>query len=779
MEGRDSVTQDSSNQAAKQDMAASFIRRGWSVLILHDVAAGRCSCDDGADPEHEGSAGKHPRMGGGWQHKGMTDAEAVSALLGRYPHANLGILTGPASGMWVLDVDPKNGGDVLLAQLEAAYGRLPYTYTVRTGTGGTHYYFNLPLDFTPTSSRGRLPVGIDVRGVNGQVVAPGSRTLFGSYAVAVDAPLADAPAWLLEMIRPRAQLTAPSTSTGAYASELMSHDAAPMSSAEAMRLHAYAVAAVRQELEGLAYAPPGSRGSTAFKTACALIEIANSPWSGVDPALVWQAYLAAAEHAAGYGGKFSLIEAEKSWGSAQRRIGPNGRPAPAPQLPGGAVPMPTAPAASLPFDIVGAAPAHDAWGPTHDASALVGMVPMPRAPGEGLAAVPEPTYAQQMHAAAVDRQLDTLRVRHDAKARFDAEQAALAGAGLHERVAMLRARLLDSRSLSTIPRLKPLVDGWLMRDTLARVNGPSGHGKSFVMLDIAGCVATGIDWHGHATTQADVAYLVAEGAAGVEQRVRAWEAAHGREMTGVHFLPMPVQITDAAEWDALTELCRQLGVGLIVGDTQARLTVGVEENSATDMGLVVDALERMRGATGACVALVHHAGVGGDRARGSSAVKAALQTELFVSRDGVQVTVRTDKQKDHAEQGDLVLTMRAQDGTGSVALVREISITTGEPYDDGAAGRLIELCRESYAAGMGGTKGEIRAAYVQRWKISKSQFDRVWNKIIVARVMAKIHKSSSWIYVQPDDRPSLLEPVQGQGENGAFYAPVPVTSGNA
>lgn len=225
----------------------------------------------------------------------------------------------------------------------------------------------------------------------------------------------------------------------------------------------------------------------------------------------------------------------------------------------------------------------------------------------------------------------------------------------------LIAELLDTDDLDKIPSLEPLVADMLFLDSLARINGPSGHGKSFVSLDFAGCVGTGLDWHGRKVRQGLVLYMAAEGVRGIGRRVRAWEQKHDRKMTGVKVLPRPVQAMEA-EWPTFVEACRRLEPVLIVVDTQARVTVGVEENSATEMGKVVHRMEQLRTASGACVLLIHHKGLNGDHGRGSTAVKGAMQTELTVTKAGAgpdtKVTVGTDKQKDSEEIGKLVFRLK-------------------------------------------------------------------------------------------------------------------------
>ncbi|MFJ8855142.1 AAA family ATPase [Streptomyces sp. NPDC102437] len=221
----------------------------------------------------------------------------------------------------------------------------------------------------------------------------------------------------------------------------------------------------------------------------------------------------------------------------------------------------------------------------------------------------------------------------------------------------LLAELLDASSLDNMPTLEPLVGDLLHLDTLARIIGPSGHMKSFVTIDLAGHVGTGMKWHGHHVRQGTVVYLVAEGARGIRQRVRAWEKHYGQPMHGVLFLPRPVQAR-GPEWDTLIEAMRRLQPAMIVIDTQARVSVGVEENSNTELGIVIERMDDLRRATEACVLLIHHTGHVGEHGRGASAAKGALQSEMHVSKKGdnaknIVVTMKVGKQKDSEEGADL------------------------------------------------------------------------------------------------------------------------------
>jgi len=105
---------------------------------------------------------------------GFKEATAVPGdiirLWKREPLSNLAIATGIVSGLFVLDVDPRSGGDRSLAELEQQHGELPATVTVETGGGGRHYYFALP-DGVDLRCSVAAP-GIDLKGSGGYVVAP-------------------------------------------------------------------------------------------------------------------------------------------------------------------------------------------------------------------------------------------------------------------------------------------------------------------------------------------------------------------------------------------------------------------------------------------------------------------------------------------------------------------------------------------------------------------------------------------------------------------------------
>jgi hypothetical protein len=251
---------------------------------------------------------------------------------------------------------------------------------------------------------------------------------------------------------------------------------------------------------------------------------------------------------------------------------------------------------------------------------------------------------------------------------------------------VLRHYLVTSKGLDDIPDPVPLISGVLYVDSLAWVVGRPGHGKSLVTLDWMGHVGAGLPWCGLRTRKTNVVYVSPESPGGIKLRVRAWEQAMGQPMNGVYFLPLAPQASIPGHWQALTELCREVGAGLVVLDTQARVTLGLEENSSKDMGVFVDRLERLRDTTKACVLTVHHTSKGGESLRGSSALEGAASTIVTVKKDGDMVTVSADpdhggKTKDVAAFDPISLRIVPTGSSAIVALAvdlgrdRELSMT--------------------------------------------------------------------------------------------------------
>lgn len=325
-----------------------------------------------------------------------------------------------------------------------------------------------------------------------------------------------------------------------------------------------------------------------------------------------------------------------------------------------------------------------------------------------------------------------------------------------DRADWLESQLVTADELAALPAPVPLVYGLLDKNTEAWMIGAPGSFKSFIALDLAAHVGSGQEWHGHRVRQERVLYLAAEGAAGMTLRTRAWRQVYGR-MNGVDFLPLPVQVTNVAEWAALVTVAGRRGYGFVIVDTQHRVTRGLDENSAEGMGHYTGAVTAIRQATEACVLTVHHTGRNGGDARGSSAIDGAQDTELKLTRlaprSSMKVKIKEDKQKDQAEsEAGTELTLRVIElgidpetdrvlNSLVVSSDQYMNAVAGGPaapeeWETGHGPTIVQLFKVLRDQGgqTGLTKAEARAAVVERFygnnskALAKTTYYTAWSR---------------------------------------------------
>ncbi|MDB2466713.1 helicase RepA family protein [Planktomarina temperata] len=185
--------------------------------------------------------------------------------------------------------------------------------------------------------------------------------------------------------------------------------------------------------------------------------------------------------------------------------------------------------------------------------------------------------------------------------------------------------------------------------------GPSGSGKTFVALDIALSLATGKDYHGFGASKGLVIMSAGEGHLGIPRRAEAWCKHNGSNLRAASFAitDRAVDLFNEAPLNAfcneVEEIAKTRGnPKLIIIDTVARHMAGKDENNAKEMGELVQTADKLKHDYQCAVMLVHHTGHNNqDRARGSTAFKGALDTEILVKPLGDNdIIVSCEKQKD-------------------------------------------------------------------------------------------------------------------------------------
>lgn len=137
------------------DLALEYLRRGWSIIPV------------GGD--------KRPllRRWATYQSRLPTESE-VREWYTRWPNGGVAVVTGKVSGLVVLDVDPRHGGNESLQGLLDA-GEITHADLegprVHTQDGGMHYYFAYP-EGTAVKTKPKFRSGLDLKSDGGYVVAP-------------------------------------------------------------------------------------------------------------------------------------------------------------------------------------------------------------------------------------------------------------------------------------------------------------------------------------------------------------------------------------------------------------------------------------------------------------------------------------------------------------------------------------------------------------------------------------------------------------------------------
>lgn len=245
-------------------------------------------------------------------------------------------------------------------------------------------------------------------------------------------------------------------------------------------------------------------------------------------------------------------------------------------------------------------------------------------------------------------------------------------------------RLYSISELLSLPSPKWLIENLFTLGALVVVYGAAAHGKSFLALDWALSVAHGALWQGRTVQQGSVVYVAAEGGASIRRRVAAWMQEHDcAEIPAAFFLLESVNIRNQEDLELLISRIRNLSIEpvLIVVDTLARCFGGGDENTAQEMGEFIDGLERLKKETGATMLAVHHTGKESETERGSSALRAAADTMIYVRKTKTLIVVKNNKQKDDEEFREIRLHLKQVLVDGYESIVLEATDGTSVAID--------------------------------------------------------------------------------------------------
>jgi putative DNA primase/helicase len=249
------------------ESALAHAARGHRVHPVHGIRNGRCTCGS----TQCAASAKHPRLKN-WPKEATTDEATIRTWWRRWPDSNIGMLTGIGSGVIVLDIDPRNGGNETLDRLEEVHGALPKTVEVQTGGGGRHKLFLSPGH--EIKSR-QLGPGLDLHADGGHsIVVPPARHASGQvykWSEGLDpgsispAPLPDA-------------LAEPPGRNRHPQDESCSDESTQACGLEPGSTSAWAEAALRNECAAIRAAAPGTRNVALNRAAYSLGQLIPGGW---------------------------------------------------------------------------------------------------------------------------------------------------------------------------------------------------------------------------------------------------------------------------------------------------------------------------------------------------------------------------------------------------------------------------------------------------------------------------------------------------------------------
>jgi archaellum biogenesis ATPase FlaH len=292
--------------------------------------------------------------------------------------------------------------------------------------------------------------------------------------------------------------------------------------------------------------------------------------------------------------------------------------------------------------------------------------------------------------------------------------------------------LLSLDDLAALPDPVYLIDGVLPANVLGVLYGAPGAGKSFIALDMALAIASGREWLGRETRQGKVLYVAAEGALGMKLRIAAYQLRHAIPGDSIRFLPVPFDARSSKSRDAIVAVLAENAFkpDLIIVDTLARVAVGADENSAQQMGEVVEGFETLRRGTEATILVIHHTRKDGEGFRGSSALEGAVDVmiECTAEKDALGAALKCKKMKDDEPFDEIAVEFEKVDlpgGRSSLVVAGKLDRMLAATEADQEVLKVLET---SFAE-TGATHKEWREASLAEAGIADKTFNRVIKKL--------------------------------------------------
>jgi hypothetical protein len=326
------------------------------------------------------------------------------------------------------------------------------------------------------------------------------------------------------------------------------------------------------------------------------------------------------------------------------------------------------------------------------------------------------------------------------------------------------AHLLTAQQPSTS---NYLVKGYLEANSTILLYAEPAAGKSLIAIDWASSLASGKDWNGSKVQQSNVVILAGEGHNGITKRLKAWELKHQTTPPADSLFVSGggVDLDTEAGLSATTEALDALAkpIGLIVVDTLHRHFNG-DENSSSNMGALIRNLDQLRQQFNCSVLLVHHSGHGStERPRGSSSLKAAVDTSYRLNVSNQVRTLTCDKSKDSEPVEPTVYALELVSLTGwideenkplsSVVLspTNQVATSSNKPFNKGAQKAMEALKNSGGSCTVDDWRKKFDELYGGTDEANRKAFDRAKDNLLEQNLISIVDSTVTLIELIKED----------------------------
>lgn len=215
--------------------------------------------------------------------------------------------------------------------------------------------------------------------------------------------------------------------------------------------------------------------------------------------------------------------------------------------------------------------------------------------------------------------------------------------------------ILSFKDLQEKRKMKWLVPYLIPKCGIACMFGKPGCGKTFSILDICLHIVHGKKWNNYNIPKGSVYYVVAEGMYGLLDRINAWHSYHKLSMEDAPFYIIDMHKYSLSSRKFSEQFIQQVKKQsetskdtprLIVYDTLAHALAQLNENSSTEVSILLREMIYISNTLQCGTVFIHHSNKSKEEMRGSSALLAAVDTSICIRKEGNQIEMDVVKQKD-------------------------------------------------------------------------------------------------------------------------------------